>query len=74
MYFDFKLGNVFVIFEDYCKLVDFGCCCVVEENNKLVSLIKLNLIGIYVYRVLEFLKGESFIMKVDIYFYGICLW
>lgn len=55
-------------------MVDFGCCWVVEENNKFVSLIKLNLMGIYVYRVLEFFKGESLIIKVDIYLYGVCFW
>lgn len=44
------------------------------DENLFVSLIYLYLIGVFVYRVLELLKGELLIFKVDIYFLGICLW
>lgn len=57
-YFDLKFVNIFIMVCGDVKMVDFGCFQKVEMDMGLVSFIQcFFLIGIFVYCVLEFLKG-----------------
>lgn len=75
LYFDLKFVNIFIMVCGDVKMVDFGCFQKVELDMGLVSFIQcFFLIGIFVYCVLEFLKGKVFLNKVDIYVFGVILW
>lgn len=75
VHLDLKPANILVSSTtDECKIADFGCCKVLDENTQPTTPTKSSLTGTYSYRAPELLRGESPTVKADIYSLGICLW
>lgn len=76
IYCDLKFENVFVWllneFDDlYVKFIDFG---IVNFVMFIGFVFVIGILGIYVFEMLECVNKEEYILKVDVYLYGILLY
>lgn len=73
---DLKPANVIITSRDNCKLADFGCCQVLddEEDEARVSPPPRSCLGTFAYRAPELLRGEPATTKADIFSFGVTLW
>lgn len=69
---DLKPANVLIADDGSCKLADFGCCQIIQEQPNTPS--RSYLTGTFAYRAPELLKGETPTFKADVFSFGICLW
>ncbi len=75
LHLDVKPPNIMLTCQDTCKLGDFGCCQVMEEDTGMVSPSPRSyMTGTFAYRAPELLQGEAPTTKADIYSLGITLW
>lgn len=76
LYWDFKFSNILLFekieYDDICnkilKIIDFG---LVREWYR---IIKMSIVGIYVWMVFEVIKFFLFFKGSDIWSYGVLLW
>ena len=75
IHLDLKPANVIITADDRCKVGDFGCCQLLEEDTGRVSPTNRSyLTGTFAYRAPELLRGDAPTPAADVYSFGVTLW